>query len=180
MRREAARAWRDLRRDQRGRDPRGRERGARGVQLGGQSRRGNPGRSRRGGLPSLRVHPGASGTREVTRLKQWALHGALSLAVWGLGGLEPAVAQPVDPAGARRFSAAEQIAIARAFAPRLVFHAEEKYFPISSMFLMPSERRAETDSTITSEGPGQLDSAAERAARYTQFSQQEKLARAAV
>src|SRR5262249_17092667 len=99
---------------------------------------------------------------------------------WGLGGLEPAVAQPVDPAGARRFSAAEQIAIARAFAPRLVFHAEEKYFPISSMFLMPSERRAETDSTITSEGPGQLDSAAERAARYTQFSQQEKLARAAV
>jgi hypothetical protein len=105
---------------------------------------------------------------------------ALVLPAWGVGGLGSASAQTIETANSRRFSAAEQNAIARAFAPRLVFHAEERYFPISSMFLLPLAGVGEADSTLTSRTPDQLGSAEERAAKYVQLSQQEKLARAAV
>ncbi|PYR37546.1 MAG: hypothetical protein DMF90_06390 [Acidobacteria bacterium] len=116
----------------------------------------------------------------MRRFRGSLLLAALCVAAWAAGGAGSAGAQTSDPAGSRRFSAAEQIAIARAFAPMLVFHAEEHYFPISSMFLLPSERGADTEAPATPEVHDQLGSAEERAARYKLLPQQDKLSRAAV
>ena len=116
----------------------------------------------------------------MRRFRGSLLLAALCVAAWAAGGTGSAGAETSDAAGSRRFSAAEQIAIARAFAPMLVFHAEEHYFPISSMFLMPSERGADTEAPAPPEAPDQLGSAEERAARYKLLSQPDKLSRAAV
>ena len=60
--------------------------------------------------------------------------------VWAL--MVPALAPgrlDAGPAVSRELSPAQQLAIARAFAPTLVFHPDEQYFPISAIGSTPTE-----------------------------------------
>lgn len=65
------------------------------------------------------------------------------------------------PADGRELSAAQQLAIARAFAPTLVFHPSELYFPISAIGSTPTEGwSARVDQYRALSTPGKLSRAA--------------------
>ena len=77
-------------------------------------------------------------------------------------------------------SPAEQLTIARAFAPVLVYHPDEQYLPIGSLFPLrldePSEPRAMDGSSVS----GGLASVGDRVAQYEALPRDAKLALASV
>lgn len=107
-----------------------------------------------------------------------SLRAALFLA-W-LGAFAPATVHAADSPGSLPLFPEEQAAIARAFAPVLIFHPDEQYFPISSTFPLTLGNASGDE---TADAPGareQLGRAAERAARYAALPRETKMALAAV
>ncbi len=77
-------------------------------------------------------------------------------------------------------STAERSAIARAFAPVLVFHPLEEYFPTSPVFPLDSSRVLEAAEEHLLDLRTRLGSHSERAAHYRALSIDEKVRRSAV
>ena len=69
---------------------------------------------------------------------RWGRRPATLLVALALQALSPGRLD-AGPADGRELSPAQQLAIARAFAPTLVFHPEELYFPISAIGSTPTE-----------------------------------------
>jgi hypothetical protein len=82
-----------------------------------------------------------------------------------LGFSSPAIASD-RPDAIPDLSVEQQVTLARAFAPTLVFHPEEEYFPVSSM------------DSLTGDGP--VEGWASRVGQYRALSPEEKLRRAAL
>ena len=100
--------------------------------------------------------------------------------VWTFSLLVPAMLEADESASSLPLFRAEQAAIARAFAPVFIFHPDEQYFPISSMFPMTLGTDLDSAPVPTSGAREQLGRAAERAARYDALPKETKLALAAV
>jgi hypothetical protein len=100
----------------------------------------------------------------------------LHQAIIGLGLLSSAVTSvsAARPEPALVLSAAERMAIARAFAPVLVFHPLEEYFPTSPVFPLDSSRLSAFSEEHLADIRARLASA-ERTARYRALSVDEKL-----
>lgn len=105
---------------------------------------------------------------------------AALLLIGTLGAFMPATLGADDSSASLPLIAAERIAIARAFAPVLIFHPDEQYFPISSTFPMMLEADGDEGPKVASGAREQLGSAEERGARYAALPHQTKMALAAV
>jgi hypothetical protein len=100
--------------------------------------------------------------------------------IWILSLLVPVMVEADASSASLPLLRAEQTVIARAFAPVFIFHPDEQYFPISSMFPMMLGTDLESDTVATSGAREQLGRAAERAARYAALTHETKMALAAV
>ena len=92
----------------------------------------------------------------------------------------PGNVRAAEPLFVLDLSPAQRAAVARAFAPTLVLHPLENYFPTSSMFPLGDDAVLRVDGNGRAVLPVGLESWQARVDRYRGLSREEKLARAAL